>query len=75
MDRTHFRFFDWETARELVEGAGFSVTRRIADGYLPLPLIRRLLGRLVAPLDRAASRLLPGLFSNQFILLARPGRS
>lgn len=72
MDRTHFRFFDWDTAYELVTGAGYRVTRRYADGYFPLPGIRKIFPLLAAVLDRWASRMMPGLFGVQFILVAEP---
>lgn len=72
MDRTHFRFFDWQTAQDLVARAGFVVTQRHADGFFPLPGFRRLLGDArAARADQAAARLLPGFFGMQFILVAR----
>jgi SAM-dependent methyltransferase len=72
MDRTHFRFFDWQTAAQLVEGAGFQITGRQADGFMPLPGLRRVLGRAAVRLDRIAARLLPGFFGYQFVFTARP---
>jgi SAM-dependent methyltransferase len=69
MDRTHFRFFDWGTARELVEGAGFQVLSATADGGFPLA---RFLPGLGPVLSRLSLRLCPGLFGWQFLLVARP---
>lgn len=69
MDRTHYRFFDWHTARELLTGAGYAVEVATADGGWPLS---RLLpaGRRAA--DRLALRAAPGLFGWQFAFRARP---
>ena len=67
MDRTHFRFFDWQTARELVSDAGFVVEKSWADGILPLS--RWLPFR--DHLDTLATRLFPGLFGWQFIVIGR----
>ncbi len=71
MDSTHFRFFDRETALELVQGAGFEIVERVADGYFPLPGLRTLFRSLAPKLDAAATRVRPGLFGWQFILVAR----
>ena len=69
MDSTHFRFFDWHSAAELVRGAGYTLRERRADGVLPLS---RLLGhRLAQGLDRQALALLPGLLGVQFVLQGR----
>ena len=65
MDRTHFRFFDWESARRLVEDAGFRVVETFADGEFPLA--RYFPGGRY--LSRAAVGLSPGLFGWQFIIV------
>jgi SAM-dependent methyltransferase len=67
MDRTHFRFFDWHTARSLVSGAGYRVISARGDGVLPLARFVPVLGRY---LNRVAVRLAPGLFSWQFVIVA-----
>jgi SAM-dependent methyltransferase len=66
MDRTHFRFFDWESARKLVADAGYRIVDAAADGGFPLA---RFLpgGRL---LSRAALGISPGLFGWQFVIVA-----
>jgi len=66
MDRTHFRFFDWASAKGLVAKAGYQIIDAFADGGFPLA---RFLpgGRL---LSRAALGLSPGLFGWQFIIVA-----
>jgi 2-polyprenyl-3-methyl-5-hydroxy-6-metoxy-1,4-benzoquinol methylase len=71
LDRTHYRFFDWQTAYELVRDAGFDVDVRVATGFCPLPGVRRLIGRAAAKLDDAAARYFPGLLGVQFILRGR----
>jgi len=70
MDRTHLRFFDWQTARELVEDAGYRVEHRAATGSVPGS---RLLGRALARrVDRTGLTRAPGLFGFQFVVRARP---
>lgn len=72
MDRTHFRFFDWQTAHELLENSGYTVLESEADGCFPLPFIRRILpGVVSSAIDFAAIRQFPGLFGFQFILYCR----
>ncbi|MBD2093919.1 class I SAM-dependent methyltransferase [Trichocoleus sp. FACHB-591] len=72
MDKTHFRFFDWETAQELIEQSGYQVTEAKADGNFPLPFIRKFLAHSVSSLfDRTAVRIFPGLFGFQFIFCCR----
>jgi len=66
MDRTHVRFFDWDSAEQLVRDAGFAVAERSADGSLPLS--RHLGAKLAAWIDRWALARLPGLFGFQFVL-------
>lgn len=68
MDRTHCRFFDWHTARELITGAGYALETAQAAGGFPLS---RLLGKAGCRLDALAVRAFPGLFGFQFLLVAR----
>lgn len=73
MDRTHYRFFDTETAAALLRDAGYRLVGRADEGHLPLPLLRRLLGGAWAgAVDRFATRARPGLFADQFVLIAQP---
>jgi 2-polyprenyl-3-methyl-5-hydroxy-6-metoxy-1,4-benzoquinol methylase len=67
MDRTHYRFFDWDTARALVRDAGFRLVGEAADGTFPAS---RFFGPARRSLDRTAMRWLPGLFGGQFVLSA-----
>jgi SAM-dependent methyltransferase len=66
MDRTHFRFFDWRTARDLVDEAGYSIVSASADGVFPLA---RFLPGVGPALSRAAVHLAPGLFGWQFVIV------
>ena len=75
LDRTHYRFFDWQTAFELVRDAGFDVDVRTATGFCPLPGIRRLIGGAAPKLDDAAAKRFPGLLGMQFILRGRIGNT
>jgi SAM-dependent methyltransferase len=71
MDRTHFRFFDWQTARDLLMQSGYQVLCAEADGCLPLPAIRKIMPlKLSNGLDRIALTKFPGLFGFQFVFLA-----
>ncbi len=73
MDKTHFRFFDWEEALDLVKSSGFQIIYNYADGNFPLPIIRKvkLFTPLCSYLDKLASRIFPGLFGIQFIIIAK----
>ncbi len=74
MDQTHFRFFDWETAHELLEQSGYKVFEAEADGSFPLPIIRKFLPLIVSLwLDHTAVQKKPGLFGFQFIFSCYPG--
>jgi SAM-dependent methyltransferase len=68
MDRTHYRFFDWDTARGLVSEAGLHLVEARADGGFPGS---RFFGPLRRLLDRAAVGSFPGAFGVQFVLTAR----
>lgn len=67
-DRTHLRFFDFHSARELLEGAGVRVSRHLAVGHVPLGPVRRAVGSMAPRLDRLASRLRPGFFGFHILL-------
>jgi SAM-dependent methyltransferase len=68
MDRTHYRFFDWDSARDLVREAGLCLVEAHAAGGAPGARFLGPLGRL---LDRAAVGSRPGLFGVQFVLTAK----
>lgn len=72
MDRTHYRFFDWATARELLTSSGYAIVE--AEAYGAFPLSRFLL-RLGRWLDRAAIKRFPGLFGFQFVFICNSDSS
>jgi len=68
MDKTHFRFFDWETAHELLEQGGYQVVEAEADGNFPLPVLRKVCpAKFVDYIDKIALNKFPGLFGFQFV--------
>ena len=69
MDRTHYRFFDWVTAQELLSDSGYVVTEAVADGSFPLSKFFFSAGRV---LDHVAVSSAPGLFGFQFLFVCRP---
>jgi SAM-dependent methyltransferase len=68
MDDTHVVFFDWVTARSLVDRAGFRLTACASEGGFPGS---RFLGTVGDVLDAVSLRLAPGLMGTQFVLVAR----
>ncbi len=68
MDRTHYRFYDWKSARSLLEDSGLRIVQAKPDGSFPLS---RFLSKVGSALDRLALRSLPGLFGHQFIFVCR----
>lgn len=72
MDRTHLRFFDWDSARDLVRGAGLALRERAADGAVPMS--RRLGARASRAVDAAGLAHFPGLFGFQFVLCCEVAR-
>lgn len=68
MDETHFRFFDFQSAINLVESAGYSKVEACGQGVFPMSKYLPWVGKL---LDRAAVSVFPGLFSTQFLIVAR----
>lgn len=68
MDSTHFRFYDWNSPSQLVSNAGYKILSRQSDGIFPLT---RLLGPLRQVVDNAALTMFPGMFGNQFIIIAK----
>jgi SAM-dependent methyltransferase len=72
MDKTHFRFFDWETAHELLEQSGYQVVESEADGNFPLPVIRKfLMQKITGYIDKTAVNKFPGIFGFQFLFTCR----
>ena len=72
LDRTHFRFFDQRSSKELLEQAGYEILRATPDGLIPfIGPMRRRFPSLVSKLDPLLCILAPGLFAFQFVYLAR----
>jgi methionine biosynthesis protein MetW len=60
LDRTHLRFFTWETLHDLVRSQGWSIDDTMVEGW-QLPVGRRFLERYPAEIRRGVSKLsLPG---------------
>ena len=74
MDETHVRFYTFDSGMELLRSNGFEIVSTFADGSLPLPFLRRLLPALAQFLDPLASRLVPGLFGEQILYVAKAAR-
>ncbi len=72
MDRTHFRFFDWQTAHQLLKDNGYNLLNSEANGFIPAPIIRGYFQRLSLWFDETATRKLPGLFGWQFVFSCHP---
>jgi SAM-dependent methyltransferase len=72
MDRTHYRFYDWATARALLAEGGYAVVASEACGGFPGSRFAPAVGRW---LDRAALRLAPGMFGTQFVFVCRPSNA
>jgi len=70
MDITHFRFFDWQTAQQLVLDAGLNLNSIKATGNFPLGFFRKLFPQLATKIDNLCLRRFPGLFGFQFLLVA-----
>lgn len=71
MDKTHFRFYDWDTAYQLLTSTNWVVTERIADVHVPLPVVRKLVSPVEPKLKKFVGERFPGLFGTQFILVAK----
>lgn len=70
MDITHFRFFDWQTAQQLVLDAGLNLNSIKATGNFPLGFFRKQFPQLATKIDNFFLRRFPGLFGFQFLLVA-----
>lgn len=65
LDRTHLRFFNKESARRLVDNAGFEIIRfDVTPGPIPIPFLPRKLAYYLA-------KLLPNLLAFQFLIVAK----
>jgi len=72
MDRTHFRFFDRNSSKELLERTGYEILATTNDGVFPLTgPVRRSIGQAATKVDQVMCGLAPGLFAVQFVYLAK----
>ncbi|HVZ97552.1 MAG TPA: class I SAM-dependent methyltransferase [Chitinophagaceae bacterium] len=71
MDVTHFRFFDWQTAQEMIKNSGLKIVSKEVSGNFPLPLIRKTVPPLGKFADRVSLKFWPGLFAFQFVFVAK----
>ena len=69
MDRTHLRFFDFATARQLLIAAGLKVVVHHGVGKVPLRPIRKMFPALAGKLDAIGARLWPGLFAFHILMV------
>ncbi|AGY59720.1 class I SAM-dependent methyltransferase [Gloeobacter kilaueensis] len=66
MDRTHYRFFDWRTAQELLQASGYRIVEATSIGHLPL-VSRWLPSPMRETVDKTVTRQFPGLLGHQFL--------
>jgi SAM-dependent methyltransferase len=71
MDHTHYRFYDWETSLHLIENSGLKALSHSADGYFPLPILRKLFPSLAERIDTFFVNNMPGFWGFQFITIAQ----
>jgi methionine biosynthesis protein MetW len=69
MDRTHLRFFDFKTARQLLVAAGLKVIVHYGVGKVPLRPIRKTFPALARKLDSVGTRWWPGLFAFHILMV------
>jgi 2-polyprenyl-3-methyl-5-hydroxy-6-metoxy-1,4-benzoquinol methylase len=72
MDATHYRWYTFCSAQELLKSYGYTIDRAKGDGSVPIPLRSALPGCITRALDEAGTRLVPGLFAYQMLFCARP---
>ena len=72
MDITHFRFFTWASLEILYRDCySLQMISKKAFGSFPQPLIRRALPKIAAQVDNFFSKLYPGLFGFQFVIVLK----
>lgn len=72
MDRTHLRFFDRESARNLIESAGFRVDCEKVSGAIPAMGLRSRAHSVWARLNEVGLARFPGLFGFHLMFKASP---
>ncbi|GAB3925914.1 class I SAM-dependent methyltransferase [Mucilaginibacter myungsuensis] len=71
MDVTHFRFFDWLSAQEMISKAGLNITSKASYGNFPFLSLRKIAPGLCAKADQQFLKFFPGLFGFQFVFTAK----
>jgi 2-polyprenyl-3-methyl-5-hydroxy-6-metoxy-1,4-benzoquinol methylase len=71
MDRTHLRFFDFLTARQLLETAGLEVERHFGLGQFPMGPLREWQPAFSSKVDRWVSSRCPALFAFHLMVVGR----
>jgi hypothetical protein len=67
-DYTHLRWYTRRTLVALLQGHGFVIKHFVADGWIPLPGLRLVIGKQSrAQVNRLACRVFPGLFGYQLL--------
>lgn len=70
-DKTHLRFFTYESFQQLIEQAGFKIEKIQSLGHFPLGPLRVFLGPLATQIDTLACSLFPNFFGYQVLIRAR----
>jgi len=71
MDRTHLRFFDFESARNLAESVGIRVIHHFGIGQCPLGPLRKTFPILCQKIDKWTTKQWPGLFSFHIVIIGK----
>lgn len=74
MDRTHLRFFTYNTAQELLAVPGLRVVDASVTGSAPLKPLRGIFPSLASRIDRFCCRHAPNCFGYQVLLVAEKSR-
>jgi 2-polyprenyl-3-methyl-5-hydroxy-6-metoxy-1,4-benzoquinol methylase len=69
MDETHLRFYTIDTARKLFHDAGYNIELMEHRYSFPFFRVRKVIGGMLA---KVLGPVLPGLFSYQMVIKARP---
>lgn len=71
MDSTHYRFFDYSSAKSLMSSSSLVLDIFVVEGHFPTPVIRKLIPAISNLLDRLMVSTWPGLFGWQFVGVLR----
>jgi methionine biosynthesis protein MetW len=71
-DYTHLRWYTVETMQDLLISSGFTITQFKSYGWIPLPLVRLIVGQSARRwINDKACEFFPGLFGQQLLFCAR----